>query len=186
MREADVVRIVKEEWNGVGSLIDASTRIQIRVATEILARLVRPSVSDEQWKLFLDFAQVEPALRSCFKISEVEVVLIELPKFLDALHALEKAYQFLLDGFEQTSDHFRETWSKDELLKTMCTFSVKHDKIIDDRKEANIVAVHPAYAVRIVNYIRWAQIGFAGDGPVNDYTEEMNGALLVMRDNLKD
>lgn len=181
MHEADVVRIVKEELGKNSNRGEATIQIEVRIGTEIASRIFRPALSTEQWGIFLTCVQAEPVLhRINYHVGE-PIVVIKSPQCFAMFGALEKAYMFLLNTIESTSDYFQKNWPKELLLQTACSLSVARDTIRSEYENAENVGFSSKDAKRIVNCIRCAQVGIAGEILMNEYVREANTTLKIMK-----
>lgn len=185
MKLKDVVAIVLEEREKHKDPLLAVPHIQTRIATSIAERIILPTLTPEKWELFLGLIRGEPLFHQFAKGKDGDIIVMDVPKVFDAFRALEDAYSFLLNGFEDTTRYFQNGWSKDAILETMCSFSVERDRVMDEYKEKNRISLHSSRGKLFVIAVRWGEIGLAGEVPVNDFVQEMASSCVIAREILR-
>ena len=181
MREMDVVRIVKEELEKNSNRGEATIQIEIRIGTEIASRIFKSALSPERWDIFLTCVQVEPVLHRINYHAGEPIIVIHSPQCFGMFEALEKAYMLLLNATESTSDYFQKSWPKELLLQTACSLSVARDTIQSEYENSEHIGFSSKDATRLVNCIRCAQVGLAGEVLMDEYVREANMTLKIMK-----
>lgn len=181
MNEEGVVRIMREELEKNSNRGEAVTQIEIRILTEVASRIVRPTISEGLWELFIKFTQTEPLLYAEYQCDEGSTAALKFSHFLDLMKALENTYLILSNGWESTSEYFKEHWSKETLLEMMCSVSLLHDRALEGHTNEENVLFPCEDARLLLDYIKCAEVGLAGVMLLRACVEDARIPLTIMK-----
>ncbi len=184
MKETDVVQIMKEELTRNSNRGEAVTQIEIRIIKEIVSRIIRPTLSEEDWALFLKLTKVEPLLYRVYKSDEGSVAALSSPCYFDLLKNLGVALFLHMDRWCSTPEYFRERWSKDALLEMTCSLAVLHDVVLAEHGNEENILFSFEDARLLLDYIKCAELGFAGPEYIRECTKEALIPLTILKAHL--
>lgn len=181
MQIMEVLKIFTEERVRNKSLVDAIVETRIRLSTEVALRMIRPLISQEHWEIFLELVRGEAFWLRVFQYREGSTLAVDINKLSSAYKVIERAYESLLDEYANTSEYFQSAWPRDVLLEMACTIAVARETAIDELMSADTTEFYKNRAKHFVDIIHWAQVGFAGEIVMSEYSQEVNNALAVVR-----
>lgn len=180
MEREKIAGIVQEERVKTIHLLDVLTNAQIRVSVEIASRIIRPMVSEEQWKLFLNFVKTEPYLHRAHVLASGPVIFLEALHFFEIYKTIERSYLLILDERDCIPDELKQGAEREEVVRGICALSVVREIECEKCDDNDVLPLSFEDANELVERIRYIQCVFADPVLVNEFVDEVGMAYRVI------
>lgn len=184
MKEARVKEIIAEE-SMLGTEGDFGERLRIRLGQEVADGILSGKISKERFDLVMNVVRREAVIAKIYQHQGAGEVGVVVEDFFGAYESVVNSLQFLLENFASTSDRFKKGWDEDALVEVIGVFAVEKDQLLESMRGDGRFEFRADRAGQLLNLMRWAWIGIAGEELYRAFMAEMNSALGIVRDHFR-